>query len=163
VLDEGTTTANRTDYHRAMLKVLGIEQPAATLLHQLEAPSAMTSCIRLSFHGPGGLLAQAVEAKFGDTTKGLAQHLGQGSPVLEFVGDRGAPSVWPEQPGTSFQEPRNPPGHVDVLFVDARVFPGPGEAAAHFDGVLDAGGGFGGPIDESDRRVPVGQRPRIEQ
>jgi putative hydrolase of the HAD superfamily len=40
ILDAGTTTANRTDYHRAMLRVLGIGQPSATLLHELEAPSA---------------------------------------------------------------------------------------------------------------------------
>jgi HAD superfamily hydrolase (TIGR01509 family) len=40
VLDAGTTTANRADYHRAMLRVLGIEQPSAALLHELEAPAA---------------------------------------------------------------------------------------------------------------------------
>jgi putative hydrolase of the HAD superfamily len=40
VLDEGTTTANRTDYHRAILRVLGIDHPSAALLHELEAPSA---------------------------------------------------------------------------------------------------------------------------
>lgn len=40
VLDAGTTTANRTDYHRAMLRVLGIEAPATALLHELEAPAA---------------------------------------------------------------------------------------------------------------------------
>jgi HAD superfamily hydrolase (TIGR01509 family) len=36
----GTTTVNRTEYHRAMLRVLGIAQPSAALLHQLEAPPA---------------------------------------------------------------------------------------------------------------------------
>ena len=40
VLDAGPTTANRTDYHRAMLRVLGIDRPSATLLHELEAPAA---------------------------------------------------------------------------------------------------------------------------
>lgn len=40
VLDRGTTTANRTDYHRAMLRVLGIEEPSTALLHELEAPAA---------------------------------------------------------------------------------------------------------------------------
>jgi putative hydrolase of the HAD superfamily len=40
VLDAGTTTANRTDYHRAMLRVLGIGEPMAALLRELEAPSA---------------------------------------------------------------------------------------------------------------------------
>jgi putative hydrolase of the HAD superfamily len=40
VLDAGTTTANRTDYHRAILKVIGVEQPSATLLRQLEEPPA---------------------------------------------------------------------------------------------------------------------------
>lgn len=40
ILDEGETTPNRADYHRVMLRVLGIEQPSATLLHELEAPSA---------------------------------------------------------------------------------------------------------------------------
>ena len=40
VLDEGTTTANRTDYHRAMLRVLGIDEPSAALLRELEAPAA---------------------------------------------------------------------------------------------------------------------------
>jgi putative hydrolase of the HAD superfamily len=40
VLDAGTTTANRTDYHRAMLRVLGIDEPSAALLQELEAPAA---------------------------------------------------------------------------------------------------------------------------
>jgi putative hydrolase of the HAD superfamily len=40
VLDAGTTTANRTDYHRAMLEVLGIAAPSADLLGELEAPAA---------------------------------------------------------------------------------------------------------------------------
>jgi len=40
VLDAGTTTANRTDYHRAMLAVLGIDAPSAALLGELEAPAA---------------------------------------------------------------------------------------------------------------------------
>jgi FMN phosphatase YigB (HAD superfamily) len=39
VLDAGATTANRTDYHRAMLRVLGIASPSAALLHELEAPA----------------------------------------------------------------------------------------------------------------------------
>ena len=40
VLNAGPTTANRTDYHRAMLGVLGIDRPSATLLRALEAPAA---------------------------------------------------------------------------------------------------------------------------
>ena len=40
VLDAGTTTANRTDYHRAMLAVLGIGAPSTALLQELEAPAA---------------------------------------------------------------------------------------------------------------------------
>jgi putative hydrolase of the HAD superfamily len=40
VLDAGTTTANRTDYHRVMLRVLGIDEPSAALLQDLEAPAA---------------------------------------------------------------------------------------------------------------------------
>jgi hypothetical protein len=40
VLGAGTTTANRTDYHRAMLAVLGIDAPSAALLGELEAPAA---------------------------------------------------------------------------------------------------------------------------
>jgi putative hydrolase of the HAD superfamily len=40
VLDAGTTTANRTDYHRAMLRVLGIGEPTTALLDELEAPAA---------------------------------------------------------------------------------------------------------------------------
>jgi putative hydrolase of the HAD superfamily len=40
VLDEATTTPNRTDYHRALLRVLGIDAPSAGLLHELEAPAA---------------------------------------------------------------------------------------------------------------------------
>jgi putative hydrolase of the HAD superfamily len=39
VLDAGTTTPNRTDYHRAMLRVLGIDEPSTALLHELEAPA----------------------------------------------------------------------------------------------------------------------------
>ena len=40
VLDAGTTTPNRTDYHRAMLAALGIDAPSAALLQALEAPAA---------------------------------------------------------------------------------------------------------------------------
>jgi putative hydrolase of the HAD superfamily len=40
VLDAGTTTANRTDYHRAMLAVLGIDAPSTALLEELEGPAA---------------------------------------------------------------------------------------------------------------------------
>jgi putative hydrolase of the HAD superfamily len=40
VLDADTTTANRTDYHRAMLRVLGIDAPSRALLQELEAPAA---------------------------------------------------------------------------------------------------------------------------
>jgi putative hydrolase of the HAD superfamily len=40
VLDAGTTTPNRTDYHRAMLHVLGVDEPSATLLRELEGPAA---------------------------------------------------------------------------------------------------------------------------
>jgi FMN phosphatase YigB (HAD superfamily) len=40
VLDAGTTTANRTEYHRAMLRVLGVEEPSASLLRELEGPAA---------------------------------------------------------------------------------------------------------------------------
>jgi putative hydrolase of the HAD superfamily len=40
VLDAGTTTADRTDYHRAMLAVLGIDAPSAALLQELEGPAA---------------------------------------------------------------------------------------------------------------------------
>jgi len=36
----GTATVNRTDYHRAMLRVLGIAEPSLALLHELEAPPA---------------------------------------------------------------------------------------------------------------------------
>ena len=39
-LDAGTTTANRTDYHRTMLAVLGIDNPSERLLAELEAPAA---------------------------------------------------------------------------------------------------------------------------
>jgi HAD superfamily hydrolase (TIGR01509 family) len=39
-LDAGTATANRTDYHRTMLAVLGVERPSEQLLRQLEAPAA---------------------------------------------------------------------------------------------------------------------------
>jgi putative hydrolase of the HAD superfamily len=38
-LDAGTTTANRTDYHRTMLAVLGIVRPSEQLLSELEAPA----------------------------------------------------------------------------------------------------------------------------
>jgi putative hydrolase of the HAD superfamily len=40
MLDAATTTPNRTDYHRAMLAVLGIAAPSAALLGELEAPAA---------------------------------------------------------------------------------------------------------------------------
>jgi putative hydrolase of the HAD superfamily len=40
VLDAGTTTADRTDYHRAMLAVLGVTAPSAALLRRLEGPPA---------------------------------------------------------------------------------------------------------------------------
>jgi putative hydrolase of the HAD superfamily len=40
VLDAGTTTPNRTDYHRAMLRVLGTDEPSTALLQELEAPAA---------------------------------------------------------------------------------------------------------------------------
>jgi HAD superfamily hydrolase (TIGR01509 family) len=40
VLDAGTTTADRTGYHRAMLRVLGVGRPSATLLHELEEPAS---------------------------------------------------------------------------------------------------------------------------
>ncbi|GIH15913.1 HAD family hydrolase [Rugosimonospora africana] len=36
----GTTTVNRTEYHRAILRVLGIDRPSAALLRELEAPPA---------------------------------------------------------------------------------------------------------------------------
>jgi HAD superfamily hydrolase (TIGR01509 family) len=39
-LDATTATANRTDYHRTMLTVLGIGCPSEQLLQQLEAPAA---------------------------------------------------------------------------------------------------------------------------
>ena len=39
-LDESPTTADRTDYHRVMLAVLGIDEPSARLLHELAAPAA---------------------------------------------------------------------------------------------------------------------------
>ncbi|MGN9908565.1 HAD family hydrolase [Phytohabitans sp. LJ34] len=39
VLDAETTTATRTDYHRAMLRVLGVGEPSAALLRELEAPA----------------------------------------------------------------------------------------------------------------------------
>lgn len=38
---DSTTTANRTDYHRAMLAVLGIAAPSTALLRELEAPAAV--------------------------------------------------------------------------------------------------------------------------
>jgi HAD superfamily hydrolase (TIGR01509 family) len=40
VLDAGTTTVNRTDYHRAMLRVLGVARPSGALLRELVAPPA---------------------------------------------------------------------------------------------------------------------------
>ncbi|NMO55704.1 hypothetical protein HH310_31540 [Actinoplanes sp. TBRC 11911] len=40
VLDASATTANRTEYHRAMLRVLGVDEPSAELLRELEAPAA---------------------------------------------------------------------------------------------------------------------------
>ena len=40
VLDADATTANRTDYHRAILRVLGVNKPSAALLQELEAPAA---------------------------------------------------------------------------------------------------------------------------
>lgn len=40
LLDAGATTANRTDYHRAMLRVLGVNEPSTALLRELEAPAA---------------------------------------------------------------------------------------------------------------------------
>jgi hypothetical protein len=36
VLDAATTTASRTDYHRAILRVLGIDAPSEALLQELE-------------------------------------------------------------------------------------------------------------------------------
>jgi FMN phosphatase YigB (HAD superfamily) len=39
-LDSGTTTADRREYHRTMLAVLGIVRPAEQLLDELEAPAA---------------------------------------------------------------------------------------------------------------------------
>jgi len=39
-LDAATATANRTDYHRTMLTVLGIADPAEHLLRRLEEPAA---------------------------------------------------------------------------------------------------------------------------
>jgi FMN phosphatase YigB (HAD superfamily) len=39
-LDSSTGTANRTDYHRTMLAVLGIADPPSSLLRELEAPAA---------------------------------------------------------------------------------------------------------------------------
>jgi putative hydrolase of the HAD superfamily len=40
VLDAATGTADRTDYHRAVLRALGIAEPAPALLAQLEEPAA---------------------------------------------------------------------------------------------------------------------------
>lgn len=40
VLDAGSSTVDRTVYHRAMLAVLGVDQPSAELLRELEAPAA---------------------------------------------------------------------------------------------------------------------------
>lgn len=39
-LDAGTATANRSDYHRTMLAVLGIDSPSEQLLRQLDDPAA---------------------------------------------------------------------------------------------------------------------------
>jgi len=39
-LDASTVTVNRTEYHRTLLRVLGIDRPSEQLLHQLEAPAA---------------------------------------------------------------------------------------------------------------------------
>jgi HAD superfamily hydrolase (TIGR01509 family) len=39
-LDAGSTTAGRADYHRVMLRELGIAEPGTGLLHELEAPAA---------------------------------------------------------------------------------------------------------------------------
>lgn len=39
-IDAVGTSAGRADYHRAMLRVLGIHNPSAALLHELEAPPA---------------------------------------------------------------------------------------------------------------------------
>jgi putative hydrolase of the HAD superfamily len=39
-LDASAVTANRSNYHRTMLTVLGIDRPSEQLLHQLEAPAA---------------------------------------------------------------------------------------------------------------------------
>jgi putative hydrolase of the HAD superfamily len=40
-LDAGTTTIERTEYHRIILGVLGIDRPSAALLRDLEAPPAV--------------------------------------------------------------------------------------------------------------------------
>jgi putative hydrolase of the HAD superfamily len=39
-LDASATTANRTDYHRRMLAVLGVDRPSPGMLRELEAPAA---------------------------------------------------------------------------------------------------------------------------
>jgi len=39
-LDAATATADRTDYHRTMLTVLGIDRPSQQLVQRLEAPAA---------------------------------------------------------------------------------------------------------------------------
>lgn len=39
-LDAGAATAARTDYHRVMLAVLGVDRPSERLLRELEAPAA---------------------------------------------------------------------------------------------------------------------------
>jgi putative hydrolase of the HAD superfamily len=39
----GVTTVDRTDYHRAMLRVLGIDRPSGELLGALEAPPARSA------------------------------------------------------------------------------------------------------------------------
>jgi HAD superfamily hydrolase (TIGR01509 family) len=40
VLDAGSTTADRTGYHRAILRELGVGAPSAELLRELAAPAA---------------------------------------------------------------------------------------------------------------------------
>jgi putative hydrolase of the HAD superfamily len=40
VLDSASGTASRADYHRAILRMLGIDEPAAELLAELERPAA---------------------------------------------------------------------------------------------------------------------------
>jgi HAD superfamily hydrolase (TIGR01509 family) len=40
MLDAASGTANRTEYHREILRALGVDRPPAALLAELEAPSA---------------------------------------------------------------------------------------------------------------------------